>query len=215
MAKTTAPLLSFGANGALAKTMVYSRWRGVPYVRRHVVPSNPQTVEQTKTRSVFALMREMWKIAPSGLQAPWDAFAYGRPFTGFNKFIGENLRVLREETDFLNFIGSPGAQGGLPPVSITVTNAAVGTVKVVAVAPAAPDGWTLDFLQGVAFLDQDPHGIFSGTIQYQENAVPATGVTFTGLTTGSDYIVSVWLQWTKPDGRKAYSVGLTDIKAAG
>jgi hypothetical protein len=215
MAKTTAPLLSFGADGQLAKTMVYSRWRGVPYVRRHVVPANPNTTAQQQTRSVFAQMRELWKIAPPGLQAPWDAFAYGRPFTGFNKFIGENVRVLRTETDFANWIASPGARGGLPAVSVSAIAGATGEIDVTAVAPAAPSGWTLDFLQAVCMKDHDPHNVYQGTIAYEENANPATGVTFTGLDTAEDYAVSAWLQWTLPTGKLAYSVSVTDIVAAG
>lgn len=214
MARTTAPLLSFGAEGQLAKTMVYASWRGIPYARRHVIPSNPQTVEQTKTRSVFALMREMWKIAPSGLQAPWDAFAYGRPFTGFNKFIGENVRVLRPEEDFTNFIASPGARGGLPLESIAVSTPVAGSIKVVGVAPTMPDGWQLLLFHAVMFRDQDPHGIFDGPINYGENANPATGVTFTGATAAQDYLVAAFLSMEKPDGKIAYSVSVSDIIAA-
>ena len=107
MAKTTAPLLSFGANGQIAKTQVYASWRGVKYSRRYVVPANPRTTAQQLTRTTFAFMREMWKVAPSGLKAPWDAFATGKPFLGLNKFVGENIRVLRSQPDMANFIGSP------------------------------------------------------------------------------------------------------------
>src|SRR3546814_12612164 len=95
MAKTTAPLLSFGADGQIAKTMVYSKWKGIPYVRRHVVPANPQTVAQQLTRTTFSQLREMWKIAPAIAQLPWDTFAIGRPFLGLNKR-SEERRVGKE-----------------------------------------------------------------------------------------------------------------------
>src|SRR5690606_27546113 len=88
MGKTTAPLLSFDASGTLAKTVVYSRWRGISYARRHVIPANPRTIPQQFNRLAFATLREMWKVAPPAAQAPWDAFATGRPFTGMNAFIG-------------------------------------------------------------------------------------------------------------------------------
>src|SRR3546814_4148752 len=78
MAKTTAPLLSFGADGQIAKTMVYSKWKGIPYVRRHVVPANPQTVAQQLTRTTFSKLREMWKIAPAIAPLQRDNFAIGR-----------------------------------------------------------------------------------------------------------------------------------------
>lgn len=50
MAKLKAPLLSFGASGAIAKTLVFFPWKGLDAVREYVVPSNPQTAAQTTQR---------------------------------------------------------------------------------------------------------------------------------------------------------------------
>ena len=129
MAKVTAPLLSMGASGQIGKSMVLGNWRGVKYARQHVVPANPQTVAQQTNRTSFAQLREMWKLAPAVLRAPWDAFASGRKFTGMNAFVGENLRVVGKQADLSNFLGSPGARGGLPPQGIAVAaGAASGEV---------------------------------------------------------------------------------------
>lgn len=212
MAKTTAPLLSFGADGQVAKSIVYSKWRGIPYVRRHVVPANPNTTAQQLTRTTFALLREQWKVAPAGLVLPWDTFATGRPFTGMNKYVGENLRVLRGQADFANYIGSPGARGGLPASSTSIVpGVGSGEIDVTAVAPAPPSGWTLDELQAVAFPDQSPSGIFQDAITYGSAADPAVGIGFTGLTPNTAYCVSAWLQWTKPDASLAFGVSTTAI----
>jgi len=210
MAKTTAPLLSFGAGGAIAKTQVYSRWRGIGYARRYVVPANPRTAEQTLTRSAFAQLREMWKVAPELQKAPWDAFATGRPFLGFNKYIGENIRVLRGEANLDNFIGSPGARGGLPPINMTaVPNATPGEIEVTFGLPIAPTGWTLASVVAVGFNNQAPDDFFTGPYVAGSEPGPANVVTLEGLDSGVENVISGWLVWTKPDGSLAYSVGTT------
>lgn len=215
MAKVTAPFLSFSGSGSIAKSMVASKWRGIKYMRQHVVPANPKTIAQQTNRAIFALTREMWKIAPALLRAPWDAFAAGRPLTGMNKFVGENVRVFQGEIDMTNFIGSPGALGGLPPDTVTIVGGgASGEIDVTSVNPAAPTGWAITGLVACAFLDQAPDGIFSGAIVAAEDAVTFNSITFAGLTGGTDYCVAAWLRWEKPDGKTAYSVGVTDIVAA-
>lgn len=211
MAKTTAPALSFGAKGAIAKTMVYSKWRGVPYVRQHVVPANPQTLAQQTVRKTFALLREMWKLAPPLVKAPWDSFAQGRPFTGMNKFVGENVRVLNGEALMTNFIGSPGAKGGLPPTAIAADSLAVGSITVDFTLPALPDGWAMHGAVAYAFRDQAPDDFFIGQIVAGEDvAAPMNQVVLAGLTSGEDYIVAAFLRQTKPDGTIAYSISLSD-----
>lgn len=50
MAKVVSPLFSFSASGALAKSLVYFPWKGIPCVRQWVVPSNPDTDAQKAQR---------------------------------------------------------------------------------------------------------------------------------------------------------------------
>lgn len=213
MAKTTAPALSFDAKGQIGKTMVYSRWRGIGYVRRHVVPANPRTAAQTTVRKTFALLREMWKLAGPLIKAPWDAFATGRPFTGMNKFVGENVRVLNGEADMDAFIGSPGARGGLPPTLIAVDSLSAGQVTVDFTLPTLPDGWTMHGAVAFAFPQQAPDDFFVGNIIAGEDvSAPMNQVVLNGLTSGLTYIVAAYLRQTKPDGTIAYSVSLTDTQ---
>lgn len=208
MAKTTAPLLSFGAAGTVAKTAVFSRWRGVPYVRRHVIPANPNTAAQQSTRNVFRTMSEMWKVLGPLSVAPWDAFATGRPFVGRNAFMGQNVESLRGDADMTDFIGSPGARGGLPPDTLVAT-AGVGQITIDTTNPAAPTGWTLVSMIAMAFPDQDPAVAFVGPVTEGEDAVTFNQVVLTGLDTVL-HQVRGWLEWTKPDGFTAYSIALAD-----
>jgi hypothetical protein len=209
MAKTTAPMLSFGARGQIGKAMVASSWRGVKYMRQHVIPANPRTTAQQTVRTTFALLREMWKLAPTLVKAPWDAFAKGRPFTGMNKFVGENVRVLNGELTMDNFIGSPGAGGGLPPDDVVLATPGAGDITATFTVPAAPDGWALAAAVAFAFKDQDPSAFFEGVFTAAEDvAGPAYVVALNDVGPAGDYKVASYLRWTKPDGALAYSVSL-------
>lgn len=203
MAKPTAPLLSFGASGAIAKTMVYASWRGIEYVRRYVVPQNPRTVPQTLTRDIFTTLSDMWKLNGSLAIAPWQAFVTSKPLTDRNSFMGKNIAVLRGDAVMDDFIGSPGARGGLAPTSIVLV-AGVATITVTVVTPAAPANWVLESVIGVAFPDQAPEATFIGPVAEAEDAAtPFDTIVLTGLDTVL-HQVSVWTRWLKPDGLLAY-----------
>lgn len=50
MAKLKGPLMSLGASGQLAKTLVFFPWKGLNVAREYVVPSNPKTSLQVTQR---------------------------------------------------------------------------------------------------------------------------------------------------------------------
>src|SRR5574337_163774 len=99
MAKVTAPLLGFGANGQIGDTQVYASWRGIQYARRYVVPNNPNTTEQQKTRNAFSYLSSVWKLLAADAIAPWTAFATGKQFLDKNAFFSANLSNLRGASD--------------------------------------------------------------------------------------------------------------------
>jgi len=51
VAKLKAPLLSLGASGQIAKSLVFFPWKGLDVVREYVVPSNPKTDAQNAQRA--------------------------------------------------------------------------------------------------------------------------------------------------------------------
>lgn len=209
MAKTTGPLLSFGASGSIAKTAVFSKWKGIPYVRQHVIPSNPNTAPQQLTRNVFAFMSNMWKGAPTLLRTPWDRFAQGQPLTGRNAWIGKNTAALRAEILMTNMIGSPGAKGGLAASSIVASDATAQVISLAYVMPAIPTGWTLTAGVGIAVINDDPQSNTDVTVV----AATDDGISSPlSLSVGNadDYTVSFWPVWTKPDGSLAYGPGVND-----
>lgn len=210
MAKVTAPLLSFGASGTIAKVQTYANWRGVPYARKHVIPANPRSTAQTLTRDIFANFNTRWKQGGPLMRAPWDRFAVGQKFVGRNSYMGKNLQACRGEIDLEDYIGSPGAKGGLPPSSLVLTTVAANGIEAVIVAPTPPTGWTLTSAIATCFKDQTPEAAVTDVVNEIEDVAAPFSCDFTGLDT-VDYVVQAWLKWAKPDTSVAYGASLADI----
>jgi len=210
MAKLTGPLFSFTALGTLADAVTYSRWKGVDYARQRVIPANPNTLEQQATRTVFSMLSGLWKIMSSTGTAPWDANATGRPYTGRNRFMGDNLEVLRGEADMNAFLGSPGALAGpaTPPVSAAY---AAPNLTLTMAAPTLPAGWSITKAAGICFPDQDPAAAFVGPLFEATDDTSTYALVF-DLTAGpnGDYQACGWFQFERDDGRTAYGLSAID-----
>ena len=212
MPKLTAPILSFGAAGQVGKTIVFSKWKGVPYARQYVIPANPRTTKQTSNRDVWAMIGNAWLYAPAAVQAAFNAYALGKPLTGRNKFFAENQKLLAVDpkpAGIDGFVFSPGSGGGLPPTNLIVTEGNAQLTLGVTL-PVAPSGWTIQSAVGVAVPQQDPTDPFSGLFFIDVETVDPDTCVITGLTNGTEYVVGFFLVWEKPDGKLAYSISLSD-----
>lgn len=207
MARTIAPLLSFGASGAIAKTQVYSSWKGRPYARRYVIPSNPNSVDQQETRNTFRWLNNVWKFMPAGAVAAWQLYGQNNRFTDRNGFIKINLSDLREEATLANFIFSPAAGGGLVAAGISVTPGAT-QLAVTLTAPTLPTGWTITKAIAAAVRQQDPQSGVLYTVFTAEDAATPFVPTITGLAAAQVYVVGGWFEFLKADGNPAYGQAL-------
>ena len=207
MAKLTAPLLSFDARGKIGDTMVFSNWRGVPYARRYVIPGNPQSLGQTLTRDIWRGLDMRWKQAGVLMRAPWDRFADGQKFVGRNAYLGKNIAVIRGDAGMDDYLGSPGAKGGLAPISIILTTVAGGGLECAFTNPAAPDGWTLTSAIATFLKEQAPEDAVADVIVEGEDLAAVT-VDVTGLDTVA-YWAQAWLKWDKGGGVVAYGPSIS------
>jgi len=97
VAKLKAPLLSLGASGQLAKTLVFFGWKGINAVREHVIPSNPKTASQTIQRGyvtaavamVHTAQARVAEALASDDQVAYSALASakGKIMTWFNQVV--------------------------------------------------------------------------------------------------------------------------------
>lgn len=214
MPKTTAPLLSFDARGQIGHSQVYSNWRGISYVRRYTKPSNPKTDGQTAVRDIFSMLNAAWLFAPTGLRAPWTAYAVGKPLLNRNawiKFNGKVLATTPVAADLTGFYFSPGVGGGLPPASIALAPAD-GQITAIITPPAAPSGWTAAKVWAATIPNADPTAVFGGAWVTGSAAADPWTVVLAGLTNATEYIVGGWIEWTKPDGTTAYGVSIADME---
>lgn len=203
MARLTAPLLSFEGSGQIAKTQVYSTWKGIPYARRYTVPANPRSTAQVQTRSVFSWLNFLWRTAPGDFTAPWRAAVVGRPLIDRNLFIKQNLPVLRTAGSLDGMVFSPGAKGGIASL-ITITPGAASLTFAGADPGPLPSGWTVIALVGAAVKEQDPEmDAFFEVFAVTDTATPFTA-TINGLEAATDYAAAGWWVYQR-------SASLTDL----
>jgi len=203
MAKTTAPLLGFGASGQIGKSNVHASWKGVSYTRRYVIPSNPNTVDQQTTRNLFAWLTAVWKVAPLIAQDPFTAYAKGKPLTNRNGFMKYNVAQLREETTLANMVFSPGAHGGIA-CSVTSVTPGSGTLTVVAALPTVPTQWTYQRTIAVALLEQSPSTPTNNQLVADEDTTTGYTPVLTGLTGSAPYRIGVFMHWKNGIGQDVY-----------
>lgn len=88
MAKWTSPLLSDIRN-QVAKSSVFSRWKGRNYFRSYVVPANPKTQPQNAIRAVFAELVGLYQtiMGTAIWKTAWNARALEYLISGFNIFV--------------------------------------------------------------------------------------------------------------------------------
>lgn len=207
MAKLTGALLSFGSSGSIAKTLVYSKWKGRPYARQHVIPANPNSSAQQLTRNAFQWLQRVFAFGTAQFVATWQLAATGQVATDRNLWTKSNLPTLRPATDITGILFSAGAKGGLPPGGITVTPG-TAQITVTLTSPALPTGWTITNAIAVAVASQNPQsGNLYTMSEATDNSAPYAPI-ITGLTTGQSYEVGGWFEFTKPDGTIAYGASL-------
>lgn len=145
MVKVQAPMLSLGASGSLAGALVFSKWKGRPYVRELVKPSNPKSGGQVGIRSMMSFLSKQWTNVSSANQVTWQDRADAKVISTFNAYIGYNVFRWR---DFLAPTQhDPEATADTAPVD--GAGSAVAGVRSITVTQAittANDGW------GVAFF---------------------------------------------------------------
>ena len=168
MVKVAGPAMSLEASGSLAGVMVFSRWKGRPYVRALVRPSNPKSGGQVGVRSLFKFISQNWAAITSGNKATWETRADQGVISTFNAYMGYNQSRWR---DFQ-------APSQHDPAATTDTAAATGVITAVAgirsatltiPVTTANDGWGVAVFRSTstgfdsAFDNLIGIGLISGT----------------------------------------------------
>lgn len=157
--KVTGPGMSLSASGSLAGTLVYSRWKGRPYIRQLVIPSNPKSPAQTAFRGMWGFLSNQWKnFAPEdwALWVPLGEQGNYSPFNAYVKFNQDrwsHVQYPKMTPDI-----APDTPGTWDDVT---ANAGVRLVDLSLTLDAVGDNWGAVIYRKV---DTAPDGLFSEAI---------------------------------------------------
>lgn len=130
MVKVNGPAMSLEASGSLGGALVFSKWKGRPYVRELVRPANPRSGLQVGMRSMFAFLAQQWQNLTSVEQATWQAQAdaiVASPFNGYMQINQKRWRDFRAPSQ-----DTPITAAGT--VGATATTSATAGVRSVTVS---------------------------------------------------------------------------------
>ncbi len=204
MVRLKGPLFSMEASGTIANSVVFAKWKGRDYARRHAIPSNPQSALQTGVRSVFKWLTENYTNLSAGDKADWAALAASDNLTPLNAQIRDGVALARRNLGWRqNTTDVPGTAPNAPQTMAVaaqpktcvvtwvdpVTNLADQCIAVYRLAGSAPTG---DISELVAVV-----------------AIGVQSFTDTGLTSGTTY------HYKTRGYRKAGTIGTLSADASG
>ena len=203
MAKVLAPLMSFGASGKIAGSLVFATWKGLNTVRQYVVPSNPNTNPQSIQRGYMIAAVDMVHAAEILALNPLDAFdqagynlwgtIFSGPRTWFNQFCkmyfdqhvaGLKGAIFTDATltpgaDKVNFKAQFTKEGAN---DITTANIVYGLSKTNMINTAA-------FTKAELMAGKDIASLVTGT-KYFFQIQPTAHVDFVGAYSGIFYAIA-------------------------
>lgn len=115
MVKVLGPMFSFEASGTIGNIATFSKWKGRPYVRQRVIPTNPKSALQVSTRAIMRFLSQAWVGVGATPQGSWEELAAAAQVSPFNSYISKNAMRWREfQAPSQTY---PAAETGTPPVA--------------------------------------------------------------------------------------------------
>lgn len=94
MAKWKSPIFSDIRN-KLGESVIFSMWKGRPYMRQYTVPANPQTNSQTARRLMWSVLVANWSYligVDADTEEFWNVYSLPELISGFNKYISQSIK---------------------------------------------------------------------------------------------------------------------------
>jgi hypothetical protein len=188
MVKVTAPALSMDARGSLGGTLTFSNWKGRPYVRQLVKPSNPKSPGQVATRAMMKFLGSVWANIAALSQATWDTLAAADSISAFNAYIRDNMKRWTQNDAPAQ--ETPAAESDLAGTATNDTaTAGVGQIQYDVDITTLNQNWGIIIFRKTGSA---PTGIHTEAVAVIE-ALSTTTFTYvdTGLEPGTYYYKSV------------------------
>lgn len=120
MASTKAPLFGLDASGTVAGAIVFSKWRGRTYVRRHSVPANPKSGLQVGIRAAMKFLSQNWTALSDAIKAEWDAADAAANITSLNSWAKYNVPRKRQNKGLVRSVNDEaGTTPAAPTIAVT------------------------------------------------------------------------------------------------
>ena len=180
MVKCYGPCMSLGASGTLADTVTFATWKGRPYARQRVVPSNPKSALQVAMRAMMKFLSQAWTDVGSTPQGSWDELAAAGQYSAFNAFVSKNMMLWREFTAPSQTYPNPGtgvepvltldsATGGDGHADLTITVSTLNDVWGLAIFRSPTGTFTPSLSNCIAVIPVDA----TGTLVYTDSGLAA------------------------------------------
>lgn len=142
MALTNGPLFSLDASGQVGKALVYSKWKGRPYVRKYVIPTNPNSMAQRSVRMLMTFLTQQWGSLSDNDKNSWAALAAQSNYAPFNAYTSGNISQFNGNIILSKVAGFPG---GTAPGALTnpAATGGVGSASFVVDYAASADNWAV------------------------------------------------------------------------
>lgn len=121
---------------------VFSKWKGVNYIRSRIVPSNPKTAAQIAIRNALSRMVALWQASPGDMTDNQDEWAKGKNLSGFNRWI--QLNTVDEKDDALLTVTQEVGFTKLTAFSANNGGAGAGEMNIVWTPTPVPADTTLE-----------------------------------------------------------------------
>lgn len=95
MVRLKSPMMSMEASGTVGHAIVFAKWKGRDYARRHAIPANPKSALQTGVRAVFKWTTQNFKNLSAPDKADWIVAAKADNITALNAMIREGVDRAR------------------------------------------------------------------------------------------------------------------------
>jgi len=140
MVKVAGPMFSLSASGTLANAITFATWKGRPYVRERVIPSNPKSGGQVGRRAMFTFLSQSWAALAAPPKASWETLADADTISPYNAYVKANLKAWHNYLP--PYFQEPAGAAGTP--SDNVLTAAVweeNRIKLSLAGGALADAW--------------------------------------------------------------------------
>lgn len=181
--KIQGPMHSDGASGSFAGIMTAATWKGRPYMRQLVKPSNPKSAMQVSTRSMFRFLSTGWADIGDAAQASWETRAASRNYSPFNAY--QSFNMERWSRALAPMVDPEIAPGDLGTEDTWTATAGVRSVTLTLGLNGPDENWGAVIYQEIGSA---PEGT-QDEVVWVEQIIDAIGHTilFTGLTPGLVY----------------------------